>query len=588
MSDLDAFLESVGPFAALADEERRAVARHCVERTVGAGKRLLSQGEPNQILFVLRSGQVAVRTQHGDLVETIARLQPPAVIGEVSFITGRTCSAHIDVVADARVIELSRAALATIPGACDHLIRGLADVVAGRLHNVVTGTAATTLAPAVLISTGDHWTAPRAFALELARALSHETAGDTLIVARRGTDTGTSTIEPVEPGVARVALPGGGDEVPVDTLAQVKEWRARFSALVLIPPGASRTVPGVSSHTCALLGQGDAAPAESRFALVAQDARFPTLPVLSGARQLVPDVADAEDALANGRQASAAFRARVGSLARAVLGQQIGLALGAGGARGWSHAGVLDVFHRGGLPIDVVTGTSMGAMVGGLWAAGAGIADLVDAAAEWRRRWLFEWRVWRMHLASERRVERLFERLFGDGRVNQTAVPFWANAVDLERGEEVTLRDGLLKSAVRASMAFPGWIPPFAIEERLLVDGAVVNPAPAPVARAMGAGFVVTALAISPTGPQPLARRFPMRAYDVFSRAVYLSAVAMGQARSEASSDVVVVPDLGNATMLSFDRSRELMAAGAHAAEERLPAIVSAYAGFKRRNRAGN
>ena len=143
------------------------------------------------------------------------------------------------------------------------------------------------------------------------------------------------------------------------------------------------------------------------------------------------------------------------------------------------------------------------------------------------------------------------------------------------------LRDGLLRHAARASMAFPGWTPPFLHDGRLLVDGAVVAPVPAQTVRDMGAAFVVSVLAVGPSPPMTLARRYPKRAYDVFSRAFELSGIAMGLVRSEAASDVVVIPDLGDATMLSFERDREVIAAGRRTAETQIPAILEAYARLK-------
>src|SRR4029453_2964325 len=109
-----------------------------------------------------------------------------------------------------------------------------------------------------------------------------------------------------------------------------------------------------------------------------------------------------------GRAIGDRFRASVASFARAVLGRQVALALGAGGARGWCHVAVLDTLSRAGLPIDLIAGTSVGAVVGGMWAGGASADAGAEAAAEWRRRrrrLRGEWRVWRMHMASERQLD---------------------------------------------------------------------------------------------------------------------------------------------------------------------------------------
>jgi hypothetical protein len=102
----------------------------------------------------------------------------------------------------------------------------------------------------------------------------------------------------------------------------------------------------------------------------------------------------------------------------------------------------------------------------------------------------------------------------------------------------------------------------------------------------MGAAFVVSVLAFGPFAATPLPRRSPARAYDLFARTLHLSSVAMSRTTSDADSDAVVVPDLGDATMLSFERDRELIAAGRRAAETQVPAILEAYARLRRARRA--
>jgi NTE family protein len=593
MTDLEDFLATVGAFDALDADERAAVAACCRERSFAAGQRLLAQGSRNQSLFVLRVGQLSVRARQGDRLETIAQLNPPAVVGEISFLTGRSCSADVDVLVDATVVELPLEGLTPLGRAHQRIVHGLIGLLADRLHGVVTGAGPAALVPVVVISPDRAWQAPRAFAREMARALAYESGGQALLV-RLSEEPGDATHVQIEDGLSLTNVEA--DLAVFRTRAQVAErlpeWTQRFSAIVIASDlpyaGGLASLTPFATHICALVGPGDPLPFPSSAPmLVAQDDRQPTLPVLDGTHRLIADVAAAEAACLAHQPPSEAFRAGVGSLARAVLDQQIGLALGAGGGRGWCHVGVLAALHGTGLPIDVIAGTSMGAVIGGLWASGVGVGGLEHAAREWQRRlWrLREWRLWRMHMANERQLEALMRDYFGDRVVNATRTPFWANATDIETGEEVVLRHGPLHHAVRASMAFPGWTPPVRFDKRLLIDGAVVNPAPARAAREMGAAFVVTVLALGPSTPQPLATRFPARAYDLFARTFHHSSVAMGRATSDANSDAVIVPDLGDATMLSFDRSPDLIAAGQRAADAQLPAVIASYARFTKARR---
>ena len=586
MTDLADFLATVSVFDALDPGERAAVAACCVEHELYAGRRLLTQGSRNQSLFVLRIGQLAVRARQGDRLETIAQLSPPAVVGEISFLTGRTCSADVDVVVDAIVAELPLDALTALGRAHHRVVHGLVGLLADRLHGVVTGTVPTALTPVVVISPDRAWDAPRAFAREMARALAYESGGQSLLV-RLSEEAGDASRVQIEDGLSLTNVEA--DFAVARTRAQLAErlpeWTQQFGSIVIASDlpyaGGLANLAAFATHIVTLLGPGDPLPFPSSTpTLVAQDDRQPTLPFLDGSHRLIADVPAAEDAVMAGRTPSDPFRSAVGSLARAVLNQQVGLALGAGGGRGWCHVGVLAALESAGLPIDVIAGTSMGALVGGLSASGVGVGGLADAAGEWRRRQrrLREWRLWRLHMANEGQLDALMRDYFGERAVNATRTPFWANATDIETGDEVVLRHGLLRRVVRASMAFPGWTPPVRLEQRLLIDGAVVNPAPARAAREMGAAFVVTVLALGPAAPQPLATRFPARAYDLFARTFHHSSVAMGRASSDTDSDAVVVPDLGDATMLSFERDRELIAAGRKAADAHVPAIIASYA----------
>jgi NTE family protein len=222
----------------------------------------------------------------------------------------------------------------------------------------------------------------------------------------------------------------------------------------------------------------------------------------------------------------------------------------------------------------------MGAIVGGLLASGVSPADLRQVMSEWprRRRQLREWRFWRMHMASDRGVDRLLRHFFGERMVTAAEFPYAANAVDIERGEEVVITSGLLRDAARASMAYPGWLPPFVLNGRVLVDGATLNPVPSLACRWLGAHLIVAVSVLGPIVPSPLPRRWPMRNFEILARTFDMCGHSMSQTRSEAASDVVITPELGDATMASFDRYDAMVDAGVRAAEAHLPAIRATFA----------
>ncbi len=171
---------------------------------------------------------------------------------------------------------------------------------------------------------------------------------------------------------------------------------------------------------------------------------------------------------------------------------RLGLALGSGAARGWAHIGVIRALEEAGLEPDVISGTSIGALVGGAYAAG-----YLDGLEEWVRG--LEWTdvVSLLDLKLDggliegRKLFDLFTQRFRDWLIEALPKPFGAVATDLYTGREIWFRDGSLFAATRASIALPGLFIPVVHRERVLVDGGLVNPVPVSLCRAMGADVVI-------------------------------------------------------------------------------------------------
>ncbi len=172
---------------------------------------------------------------------------------------------------------------------------------------------------------------------------------------------------------------------------------------------------------------------------------------------------------------------------------RIGLALGSGVGRGWAHIGVLKGLASAGIEVDVVAGTSIGALVAGVYLAGR-----MDALESWALS-LNRMRIMRYidlsmqsgSMIGGRRLSRLLTENLGDLAIEHLPKPFIAVATELATGHEIWLRQGPLVQALQASYALPGIFPPVEIEGHPLVDGALVNPVPVSVCRAMGARLVI-------------------------------------------------------------------------------------------------
>jgi NTE family protein len=172
---------------------------------------------------------------------------------------------------------------------------------------------------------------------------------------------------------------------------------------------------------------------------------------------------------------------------------KIGLALGGGAARGWAHIGVLRALTAAGIVPDVIAGTSIGAVVGGAWAAGR-----LDVLEEWARAvtkrrvlGLLDFRIGGSGLIGGHRLYDLMHSNFGGVSIEDLDTRFAAIATEIGSGHEIWLTQGNLTDAIRASYALPGIFGPVKVAGRWLMDGALVNPIPVSPARALGARVVI-------------------------------------------------------------------------------------------------
>ena len=172
---------------------------------------------------------------------------------------------------------------------------------------------------------------------------------------------------------------------------------------------------------------------------------------------------------------------------------KIGIALGGGAARGWSHIGMLRVLESEGIVPDVVVGTSIGAVVGGCYAAGklGEIETFARSLTKRRVMGLLDFRLGASGLIAGERLRQLLETDLGDRRIETLPIRFCTIATEVGTGHEIWLTRGPMVEAIRASYALPGIIDPVRIRNRLLMDGALVNPIPITAARALGADIVL-------------------------------------------------------------------------------------------------
>lgn len=173
--------------------------------------------------------------------------------------------------------------------------------------------------------------------------------------------------------------------------------------------------------------------------------------------------------------------------------RKIGLALGGGAARGWAHIGVIEALEDAGIVPDFVAGTSIGALVGSVYAAGGLEQFKASVLGLDRKKVLSMLDVVfpKCGLLDGKKVTDFFKSFISGRDFSELKVPFGAMATDLQTSEEIWLLSGNVSKAVRASIAVPGLFTPVMISERLLVDGGLVNPLPVNMVREMGADVVI-------------------------------------------------------------------------------------------------
>lgn len=282
---------------------------------------------------------------------------------------------------------------------------------------------------------------------------------------------------------------------------------------------------------------------------------------------------------------------------------KIGLALGSGSARGWSHIGVIRALEQAGVKPEVVCGTSIGALV-----AAAYVEGELDHLADWVGSLTWQTVVGFLDVSlagglikGERLVE-FFRATFADADIADLPRAYGAVATDLETGNEVWLREGRVMEAVRASIALPGLFTPVQRDGRILVDGGLVNPVPVSLCRAMGADIVIAVDLNADLLGRHLRRSRPGAAtkaepdswlqrirdsltarniipadspeagpsmLEVIASSINIMQVRITRSRLAGEpADLMITPRLAHIGLMEFHRGEEAMAAGRRAAEQ--------------------
>jgi NTE family protein/lysophospholipid hydrolase len=458
------------------------------------GAVLMRQGDPSECLYILLSGRLrAVFARADGSEQVMTELARGEMVGEIGVLTGEPRSTSVYALRDCELLQLTRSQLIRLAEHYPQVMLRLSRVIAQRLRLRITDQqrAHGTLITIGMLPAGAG--APLApLARQLAEALA--SCGPTLhlnsAMIEREFGTGTAQTPPDHSDRARRLLTWLGEQesryryVLYEADAVPSHWTNRCirqaDRLLIVADAWAQPEPGAVERQAQLLN----ATIRTELILV----HPPGTRQPRGTRQWLA-----------ARQVQAHHHARLDNqrdlrrLARRVTGQAVGLVLSGGGARGHAHAGVLRALDEYGIEVDLIGGTSMGALIGGAFARDASYAEILDLMRRFSsRRRLLDPTLPLTSLFASRKVTRMLHAALGDGYIEDLWRPFFCVSSNLTRAEAMIHRDGPLWAGVRASLAIPGVYAPLLHDGDVLVDGGSINNFPLDVMRDLGeAGTVI-------------------------------------------------------------------------------------------------
>jgi len=494
LPELQALLAGIPFFATLDDAVRLELAMGLEPVHVAAGEVVFRQGDAGDGLYLVASGRLRVTLAAEGTERVLHDLGRGSVVGEIALLTDRPRTATVHAVRDSD-LQLLRAPVfhqlaERSPALMSEMMRLLADRLLTR-DRLLTDRALPAIRAIAVAAAGRD---PRPAA----------TAGRLLAdqLARRGrvrwVDADAAERE-LGPGAAqrKPGDPGRGELTAwLHDVERSHEW-VIYQAEAADTAWSRLCLSQADVVLLAASADGDAAPGpvEAR-ALAAPSLRCELALLHQGqpsgtARWLAGRAVADHHHLRDGRPADAA------RLARMITGTGCGLVLGGGGPRGLAHLGVIRALEEAGVPVDVVGGTSIGAIVGALYALDLDEAARARALTHDIGR-LVTLTLPLVSVSSGRRVDRLLAERLGTAAIEDLPRPFFCVSASLTRAEEVIHDSGPLSPAVRASLSLPGIFPPVYADGDLLVDGATLNNVPVDIMRGRVGGGCVIAVDLTP------------------------------------------------------------------------------------------
>ena len=258
--------------------------------------------------------------------------------------------------------------------------------------------------------------------------------------------------------------------------------------------------------------------------------------------------------------------------------KKIGLALGSGAARGLAHIGVLEVLGKAGIPIDMIAGTSAGAVVGALYAQGKDSSQIKELAlARHKLAHFVDPSLPKTGFIKGKKIKDLLESFIGgDIKFSDLKVPLACVATDIVTGEEVVIDCGPVLEALRAVISIPAIFTVVKWKGRYLVDGSLVNPVPVSVVKRMGADFIIAVNVIPDVADR--AHRVDKESYkepniiNIIMQSIYIGTYSLVRSSME-EANIVIKPNVAHIGYGDFHHAQECILQGELAAQNSIPEI---------------
>jgi EmrB/QacA subfamily drug resistance transporter len=577
------FLLHVPVFAALSDAMREEIGALATSVSLATHEWLFREGDSADGVYVVRVGHLEVVSQQ-DEPQRINTLTRGAVLGELALLSGSVRSASVRALRDSELLRIDRDSFESLLRREPELALSLTRVLSTQLQASRAAPVARRPRPVTIALRA---VGPDVPVLDIADELSRAMCawGSVAVLhpdPQRHEDfegARTEAIARFGPLVERCELDhdqvimvcGGG----VHASAWDEFCTARADRVLVLVSGRDDRPPGPPD------GREDSPDDGNDWTTSLRGADLVGYDLQPGSGSLARWIDTLAPASVFAVRAGEDRREDGARMARRLAGRSVGVVLAGGGARAFAHLGALEVLLDAGMPVDRVAGVSMGSFIGGLLATGHD-STAMDACCyeEWvRRNPINDYTVPRHALIKGHKAEAMLERVFGDLRVEELARSFYCASVNLRGNQLVIDSSGLLTDAIGASMSLPLIGPPLRREDRLLVDGSLLDNLPIAPMSSSGEG---PALAIDIKGGDERSHRtarpsrpprLPSLPETMARIALLSSANTDESARRYADMTISVrVPGVGLLEFHQIDAAREAGKLAAIAALEDAPA----------------